>query len=58
MQLFLLIVGIFRILQSCVELCVGDGAVVGAGEIGKAQVSNPVESLKGKIGRASCRERV
>ena len=26
MQLFLLVVGIFRILQSCVELCVGDGA--------------------------------
>ena len=26
MQLFLLVVGIFRILQTCVELCVGDGA--------------------------------
>ena len=27
----------------------GSAAVVGAGEIGKAQVSNPVESLKGKV---------
>ena len=27
----------------------GSAAVVGSGEIGKAQVSNPVESLKGKV---------